>query len=218
VRHFGLHGRVSNEPASAARWAIEGLETEQPVMRVRGQVRQAALYSENFTLTREIEIPLFASVIYIRDTVRNEGWTPAHHEILYHWNFGYPLVDRDAVIALMTTEGLVERPVTAPVRDGVEEVTNYRLAEGSDGRARAAIRNPKASLEIELTYAPTLEHFSLWYMMAEGVYAVGFEPTTVNRFAPRPEGTREMMSFLEPGEQVNYDLALRISGEPSSNV
>ena len=61
-----------------------------------GEVRQAAVFGEYLVLRRRIEAEAYGDEIRITDTVTNEGFDPTPHEMLYHINLGWPLLDSSA--------------------------------------------------------------------------------------------------------------------------
>jgi hypothetical protein len=205
VDRFGLHGRIANEGGGIL--AREIME-EEPVIRLKGEVVQASLYGENLWLRREIQVPVFAPEIRIFDTVINSGFSRTHHELLYHINLGYPLVDAGTRIELYSRGGVETLEATEPQPGFVEQVTSHDLAADEEGFARATVLNESAGLGLELSYrADTLPNFFLWYMMGEGPYVIGLEPSTVER---EPRRDPETMSYLEPGEEVRYESRYRV--------
>jgi hypothetical protein len=205
---FGLHGRVANEGADlVAREIVAG--DDGPVIRVKGLVTQAALYNETLTMERELLIPAFGSDIAVVDTVVNRGFNPTRHEMLYHINLGYPLIDARAEILLDELDGVETLKVTEPQAGFVEQVTPHELRADQQKKAHARVVNVAADLALDLSFGmDTLPRFNLWYMMAEGVYAVGLEPMSL-----RPSERREDdLGYLAPAERRRYELRFRFSG------
>ncbi|HZD67646.1 MAG TPA: DUF4432 family protein [Actinomycetes bacterium] len=206
-QHFGLHGRVANEGGAVlARELLD--DGDEPRLRLKGEVVQASLYGENLWLWREIEVPLFAPELRVNDVVSNRGFSPTHHELLYHINLGYPLVDAGTTVELHG-RGRPETMVVSEPRPGfVEQVTSHELAAGEDGLAVAVVRNPQLDLALELAYgAASLPHFYLWYMMGEGPFVIGLEPSSVG---PQPDRDPATMSTLAPGASVRYQARFRV--------
>ena len=61
-------------------------------MWVRGRMRETVVFGENLSLTRRISTSLGSSKLLIRDVVVNEGFQKTPHMMLYHCNFGFPLL------------------------------------------------------------------------------------------------------------------------------
>lgn len=209
--HFGLHGRVANEGASVLQREI--VETDNgPRIRLKGEVIQAALYNENLSMMREIEVPLFRPQIRILDVVTNRGFYPTHHEFLYHINLGYPLVDAGATVRFDGRRGAETLTVTEPQPNFAEQVSAHELAVDNQGFSHAAVWNDDVRLGLELRYsADTLPNFFLWYMMGEGPYVIGMEPSTVTR---PPKTDPASFTYLKPGESVRYQAEFAVFEEP----
>lgn len=201
--HFGLHGRIGNEGASLLVNEILG-EADEPAIRIKGEVRQAALYNENLLLEREVVVPLLAPEVRIRDRVTNAGFNRTHHELLYHVNVGYPLVDRGALVAL----GEERLEVTGPQEGFVEHVSQHDLPVDGRGAVVATVENEAFGLALDVRYRKAeLPNFMCWYMMGEGAYVIGLEPSTAALNEVREP---ETMSYLAPGEGVDYELAFAV--------
>jgi hypothetical protein len=199
---FGLHGRISNQGAELLARETE-IRQDGPVLRIRGRVNQSALYNETLELDRVITVPAFGSQIEIVDVVRNRGYRPTHHEMLYHINFGYPLVDTGTLVRVDGKHGAEELVVGEPQRDFLEQVTGRDMAVDDAGRGHAHVINPTTGQQTHLRYSATsLPHFNVWYMMQAGVYAIGLEPMSL-----RPQNRDlENLDFLKPQETRRYEL------------
>ena len=149
---FGLHGRASNQGAELLAREIEAGD-DGPVIRIRGLVNQSAIYNETLVLDRVIKVPAFGSQIEIVDVVRNRGFRPVHHEMLYHINFGHPLVDTGTRVELEGREGREALTVSEPERDFPEQVTTHEMAIDGNGRANARIVNPANGQQVDLRYS-----------------------------------------------------------------
>jgi hypothetical protein len=152
---------------------------------------------------------LFEPVIWLRDAVLNVGHCSTHHELLYHINLGYPLVDEGTAVHV---PGEAEPIVaTGPQPGFTEVVTHHEVPVGADGTAVVEVQGGGHALA--LAYRPTeLPHFYVWYMMGEGTYAIGLEPSTQIR--DRSLGDLEAESFLAPGERRTYELGFTIGESP----
>ena len=62
-------------------------------MSITGKIKQTKIFGPSLELRRTISGTIGQASIRIHDEVINIGNTPAPHMILYHFNFGWPLVD-----------------------------------------------------------------------------------------------------------------------------
>jgi hypothetical protein len=218
---LGLHGRISHTPAHQVRMAAEW-RGDDYLITVEGLVRQSVLFGENLLLRRRITTHLDAVTLRIEDCVRNEGHRPAPHMLLYHCNFGFPVVSpgsrlevddvsvrpRDAAAAA----GLAEHTrFESPVPAYQEQVFFHTPRPGPDGYVTASIVNEALGLGVYVRYrAAELPAFSQWKMVGAGEYVCALEPCTVHE-TPRSLLRREgRLRFLEPGEEAHYDLELGV--------
>lgn len=219
---FGLHGRISNCPASQvnhrASWVGDDYELE-----ITGESRQAAFFGENLVLRRRIAASLGSNRIRIEDVVANEGFEPTPHMLLYHFNLGFPLVSESSRLHLQSEAtlardddaqaGLAEWDTFQPPTPGYrEQVFIHRPKVDNEGAATVELHNPKIGLGLRWTYETThLPYLFEWKMMGEGAYVVGVEPVNCNGWGGRA-ATRQLglLPLLEPGESRNYRLDLEV--------
>lgn len=221
---FGTHDRIAMVPASRFNFG-ERWEGDRCLLWAEGTVRQEIVYGENLVLERRYETELGSNSFRLRDTVRNEGFYPTPHQLLYHFNIGYPVVD-DGAELLASVNGPVPgsifedkegpseryRHFSAPEQGFFAEGYEIPLESSSDGWNDVAVvnrgfRNIEGGLGVYLRYDPArLPLYLEWRMMGEGLYAVGMEPST-NGFRTIPElvgaGAPVM---IQPGEERVYEL------------
>ena len=219
---FGLHGRVGNSPAVQVRHRT-GWNGDQYELEISGEVRQARIFGENLVLRRRITTVLGSNRIRIEDVVTNEGFEPAPHMILYHFNLGFPLVSEHTRLQLNSEETLprdeTARPglsqwnrFQTPTSGYAEQVFIHRPAHGADGRTTIELRNPQIGIGVRWTY-PTanLPYLMEWKMMGKGTYVVGVEPANCNGLGGRAATrTLGLLPLLEPGESREYPIDLEI--------
>jgi hypothetical protein len=226
---YGTHDRIGIVPASHFTFG-ERWEGERCFLWAEGTVRQEIVYGENLLLTRRYETEVGTSSFRLHDVVRNDGFYRAPHQLLYHFNIGYPVVD-DGAELLAAVSGVVPgsmfeqgqigpgqgateryRSFTAPEKEFLAEGYEIPMTIGADGRVAAAVVNRAfkaidGGLGVYLKYdAARLPVYIEWRMMAEGLYAVGMEPAT-NGFKTVPELVEDGAPvMIEPGEERTYDL------------
>jgi len=242
-RPTSLHGHASNTPA-----ALLAVENPHPAathrpdapnrdMVLRTLVRDSRMFGPVLELHREIRCTLGEPVIRIRDTVVNAGDEPAHHNLLYHVNLGYPLVDEGASLvyagrAWMLHSGVVD----TPERERIEPLKTIpeAVAEHTGGGercvmledptpaagktdARIGLVNEKLNLGLALEYdlrqLPRLvnwQHFS-----PGGAFVTGLEPYAgtlvgLEQEPGKPGSTHRKPRMLKPGAKKRYELTLRV--------
>lgn len=216
---LGLHGPFDNLPAAAvcARAEYEG---DEQVLRVTGDIREAEVFGPNMVMHRELTLDTERDELHIKDVVENQGFATSPLMLVYHINFGYPILDAGAKCYFSTRD--IE-PRTDFAKEGLD---NYNLAEApeigrdeqcyfhtnhSEGEAFAMIHNEKLNLAGIVRYDKAV--FPLlcqWKCMRAGEYAMGLEPTTssvVNRSESRAQG---LLTYLEAGEAREFNVTLEL--------
>jgi hypothetical protein len=231
---YGTHDRIAVTPASTFTHG-QLWDGDRCLLWAEGTVRQEIAYGEHLVLQRRYETELGATSFRIRDTVTNEGWFDTPHQLLYHWNVGFPLLGDGAEVLAATTgepddlsfstgeangEGMPAghrwRTVTDPVEGFTHEGYVIPMHPGDDGwtavaLVNRALRPELGGLGVYLRYdARALPTYVAWRMMREGLYAIGFEPSTT------PFGTtRDLMAqghplMMQPEESRSYELEFGI--------
>ena len=85
-----LHGRIGNIPASEVEVFIEA--GARPRIHVRGLVEERMFHGPNLSLWAGISTELGSNSIRFDDAVINQGACDQEFQILYHTNFGPPLL------------------------------------------------------------------------------------------------------------------------------
>jgi hypothetical protein len=226
---LGLHGRAHHLPARQV--AAEGRWVgDEYRMRVAGVVEESIVFGDHIRLTREIGASLGSNRITLTDVFENIGFAPAPLTLLYHFNFGFPLMDSQTTMAFPARRSAPREPETpmegytsfqAPTPGHRERVyLHEELITDAGGWAEATIRNPAfpagsglppIPLMVRLAWSTaTLPRLVQWRMPGAGEYVLGIEPTNGNvrgRAASRADGSLVM---LEPGATQTMELALAV--------
>lgn len=218
---LGLHGRLSHIPAEliSCGGAWHGDEYE---MWVEGEVHHYKVFSADLVLRRRVSTMLGSNVLSIADTIRNDGSERVPFQILYHCNFGYPVVSADTEVWLDTVRseprdevaalGFGEHTRCQPPTPGYEEQVFYHHPRADeDGYAMAALVNGALHFGAYVRFRTAeLPHLVEWKMMGERTYVVGFEPANCwvqGRAHDRQTGA---LQFLEPGEECATHLEIGV--------
>jgi hypothetical protein len=217
---YGLHGRASHLPAENLRLRQEW-RGDDYVLEIEGETRQARLFGENLRLERRVSSQLGATSLVLQDRVTNEGFRPAPLAVLYHCNFGFPVVSPDSELLVRdrsvrprdaaAEKGLADHLRFGPPRPGfAEQVFFHEPRVDPEGQAAAAIVNRVmgfgAFVRWRAAELPVLAH---WKMTGEGEYVCGLEPST-HAMTPTRREQRETGSMRElaPGESVSFRLEI----------
>ncbi len=211
TEELGLHGRYSTIPARQVA-DLSGWSGDEYHIKLKGIIDEGILFGNKLRLEREITTTLGKNALHITDTITNFGYAVSPFNILYHMNFGYPLLSEDAEL-IFDPEKTIPRDETAlsgindfrhfmkPQAGFEEQVYFHVLKSDESGWAEVALKNKKAGIALTIRFdKSTLPYFTQWKMMGQGDYVLGLEPGNVpvkNRKLLREEG---ILPYLQPGE------------------
>ncbi|MDF2614580.1 MAG: hypothetical protein K0S71_2366 [Clostridia bacterium] len=216
-----IHGRIAHTPAervSAASW----WEDEDYIMKISGEMREAALFKENLVLKREITTKLGSKTVQIRDVVTNEGQEAQPVMLLYHFNFGYPLLDENTRVVVPKHKIIPRTEIAKENMDEFEKISGaidqfsehvfYIESVADDAHnTYAALINDRLDLGVYVKY--NIEQLPIlveWKSMASGDYALGLEPGNhylEGRNAERKNGT---LKTLAPFENMVFEVEIGV--------
>jgi len=217
-----LHGRIGNLPASE----VELLIDPQPPhrLRLRGRVDERSFHGPKLELWTEVSTEPGSPTLRIADQVHNRGASPQEFELIYHANFGPPLLEEGSrfvgAIGEVTPFNAHAAKFKAkfaeyegPRRGFVEEVYLLSPLANERKQATAMLRNRAGDKAVSLTYSPDeLPWLTLWKNTAalEDGYVTGIEPGTSSPANRRIERVAGRLPVLGPGETRRFHLDVRI--------
>jgi hypothetical protein len=221
-----LHGRISYQPARLTGYG-ERWDGDQCLLYATGEIRQAAMYGENLILERRIEVEVGSDTVTFYDRVRNLGFYPTPHALLYHVNLGWPVVDKETrlVAPIQSTPFTVHDPEATdigpidqddPQSRFFQQVYEHQIVADDDGTARAALINAgfqtpagETGVALEIAYdGRAMPAFFQWQNLQEGNYVVAIEPATVHGGSRADWKKRGELQILEHDDQRDYRLAI----------
>ena len=212
---FGLHDRIGLIPA-----ANVCAREENDVFTISGSVRQTRVFGANLLLQRTITARLGDDFLTIRDRITNEGFAPVGCVILYHCNFGWPVVSPHSRVKLPASTCTPRDDVAArglnnwqqmetPQDEFQEQVFFHEIAPDENHRVRGEIWNGEINFGAYLDYdARALPHFTQWKMLGAGTYVCGLEPSNAPLASRAELKARGEMPVLQPGARWEFDLEL----------
>jgi hypothetical protein len=220
---LGLHGSISNTPAESVNWS-EHWKGEQYLLTTNGKVREASVHGSNLLLERTISTSLETASFSLNDVVENQGVRDSPLMVLYHFNFGFPLLtERSRVYApsqaldsatdfAASTQESWNR--LEPPQMGLEErVYFHRMQPDSEGKVTVVLvsDNDKPDFGITLTYdAHTLPEFVQWKMTGTNHFVLGLEPANCRTLGRKAERQRGTLQTLAPGERRAFHLEFTV--------
>lgn len=224
----GIHGLISNLPAEIVSIIQPDPASGRLEMSITGIMRETRVFGPSLELSRTISGTLGQPYIRIQDEVINRANTPAPHMLLYHFNFGWPLVDEGTDIvwqgswqardggmnAEIFREGNNFRKCPPPLdahSGGGEAVAFIDATADSNGLCHAGLHNASLGLAVALRFRKDqLPWLTNWQHWGKGEYVTGIEPGTHPPIGQAKARQEQSLIFLEPGESRTYDLTLEV--------
>ena len=137
---FGLHGRISNTPASQVNYSTYWVGDDYE-LEITAEVRQASLFGENLVLRRRISTALGSNRIHIEDIATNQGLNllPTCCCIISTWDFHWSVKIPVYIFRLKKPSPATQLPKAVWV-NGINSNCPHR-----------ATRNRSSSTDLELT-------------------------------------------------------------------
>lgn len=227
-----LHGKIGNIPASEVEIVVD---REPPYrIRIRGRVDERMFYGPKLELWTEISTLPGSNELRIADTVTSRGEYEQEFELLYHTNFGRPLLEEGstfvAPIARITpfnehaAKSIAEHATyAAPTPGFIEQVYCIRPVADASGRTEILLQNKARDHGVSMAWSvkelPFLTQWKNTPPELEG-YVTGLEPGTgfpANRRVERKYGR---VPKLKAGETrtATIDFAIHLDASAVRNV
>lgn len=226
-----LHGKIANIPASEVEIVVE--RTPPFRIHVKGLVQERMLFGPKLDLRTTLTTEPGSNSFRIHDEITNGGAQPEECQMLYHFNFGTPLLEEGARF-LAPAERVTPFNAQAakdaqdynlfrgPTPGYIEQVYLFKPLADKKGRTTVLLHNKDRSRGASLSYGlKELPYLTLWKntgAQADG-YVCGIEPGTNYPNNRRVERKFGRVVKLGPGKTypMTLDVALHASaGEVSA--
>ncbi len=228
----GLHGRISNASAMLESIIQPDLVSGSLDMSITAIMKESKVFGPNLELRRTISSTLGSTQIRISDIVTNCGNFPTPHMLLYHCNFGWPLVDEGTKFVW---KGLCKSRGSKMDNEIYNDKVDYKICRsllnthnGSGeacgfidveadikGICRVGLYNSKLNLTVAMEYnKKQLPCLTNWQHWGAGEYVTGIEPGTNPPTGQRKAREDNQLILLEPGESRSYELAISVLTQP----
>ncbi|MGD0896232.1 MAG: aldose 1-epimerase family protein [Thermoguttaceae bacterium] len=215
----GLHGKIANTPAHKLEVTIDG---DLGSVCVTGTVDEARLFGNKLRLESSVSTRVDRPGLVVTDTITSLSAEPVDLELLYHVNFGLPLLTPGAKVVLPVRKMAPRDAVAAregaawstygPETPGLpESCFFFDLAADAAGRTQALLRNAAGTQGVSLRFAKSqLPCFTLWKNCQAAVdgYVTGLEPGINFPNAKSFEKRAGRVAVLSPGQSRTFELAI----------
>ncbi len=224
----GLHGRISNIPGRIESIVQPELTAGKLQMSITAVMKESCVFGPNLELRRTISSTIGEPTIRVHDIVTNLGNTPSAHMILYHCNFGWPLVDEGTDIVW---KGKCVSRGTNMDNAIFNRKHNFRKCQGpleshrgageacgfidvmanKSGICTVGFYNQGLHLALMMKYKkkqlPCLANWQHWGI---GEYVTALEPGTNLPIGQNQARKQKKLIHIAPGASRTYDLTMTV--------
>jgi hypothetical protein len=217
-----LHGKIGNIPATELEVLIEA--GTPPRIHIRGLVEERMFHGPKLSFWANVSTELGSNSVRFDDTITNQGSHDQEFQIIYHVNFGPPLLEAGSSFA-----GAIERVTSfndhsaksvqeyrdyaGPQPGFIEQVYCLNPLAGPDGRTELMLQNANGDRGVSLAFpVAQLPCVTLWKNLAaeaEG-YVTGIEPGTGFPYTRRLERVGGRVPKLVPNETRQFTIDVTI--------
>ncbi len=215
---LGQHGRWTSLPAKKV---CDLTDNERGIINITGELSDCTPFGHKIAIKRSISSEFGKNFVVIEDEITNVGGKECPFNLLYHINFGYPLLSEDAIVHVpskacigyddYTNERMDEKnTVKAPNGENLEK--NY-MHTFSGETETVWIHNPKLEngLAVAITFpSEDLPYLTQWVLEDVKDYVLALEPANVPCESRDYLRKNNLLPFLKPGETKKFRVKIQV--------
>jgi len=220
-----LHGKIGNIPASVVEVAVDRSAPFE--IRIRGRVDETCMHGPKLELWTEISTQAGSDAFRISDKIANRSAKEQEFGVLYHANYGPPLMEEDArfvgpvkrvapINAYAASDASTYDVCRGPMPGVAEQVYCLWLWADQNDRTKVMFRNARGDKAVVMAFSlKDLPYFTIWKnpVAVEDGYVTGLEPGTGfprNRAIERRLGR---VPVLGPHQSRTFTLDFLVLGD-----
>jgi galactose mutarotase-like enzyme len=217
-----LHGKIANLPASTVELLRD--DATGDAIRLRGMVHERMFLGPKLTLVTDLIVRPGSLDFELEDAVTNQGGADQEFQLIYHINFGAPLLEAESRVAVPARKVLPRNAHSAgpvdrwqsyqgPQAGFVEQVYFITPYADEAGTTCATLHNANLDRGAVIAWSTeALPSLTLWKNTAafEDGYVTGIEPGTGFPNNRRVERQAGRVPKLSPGETRQFRLGFRV--------
>ncbi|CCP04955.1 hypothetical protein BN439_3932 [Erwinia amylovora Ea644] len=215
---YTLHGKAGNTPASKVEVTVDDRAPHE--IRIRGLLKEATFKKAKLETWTELRYVPGSDSFTVDDVLTNQADYPHDYQIIYHSNFGTPILEKEArfIAPLKSVSPFNDYAKKglkgwdsygAPTKDFDEMVFNLVPKADASGKTVAALINSKgdkgASIEFDTRQLPLLTLWKNTDTLKQG-YVTGIEPGTNYAYPVTIEKQQGRVKQLQPGQSTGFTL------------
>ncbi|MEF1309473.1 aldose 1-epimerase family protein [Vibrio mytili] len=222
---LSLHGRVQNTPASTVKVIID--DTPPHKITVEGVVSERTFKKAELETLTKLEVVPGANSFALHDTLTNKADYDDEYQIIYHSNFGRPILEKGAKITAAASEispfndyakaGLEDwQTYLSPTKDFDEMVFNLKPIGDSEGNSLAVLHNQSGNQGVSVGFnIEQLPVLTLWKNTdtEQQGYVTGIEPGTSYAYNTKYQRPLGLVPTIKAGESKQFDVTYTVLGD-----
>lgn len=217
---LGLHGRWSS---LSAKHLCDLTDFESGKIEISGTLYDCVLFGDKLKINRKIKSEYGKSSIIIEDKIKNEGGKPSPLNILYHCNFGFPLLDESAIVHVPSkscsgyneySQQFVKERSSIKSPDAKNMEKNYLHTFDTQDSCKTVWiynKNINDGLAVYITFdSKQLPYLTQWVLEDIKDYVLALEPANVPCESRNILRQNNMLPFLQPGESADFRIEIGV--------
>lgn len=215
---YTLHGRAQNTPVS--KLVVEVLDKAPYTITVKGLIKENTFKKSNLETWASISYVPGSKEFTVHDVVTNKGDYTKDYQIIYHSNYGTPILEEGAQFVAPVREispfndyakdGLKTwQTYLGPTKGFDEMVFNVYPYADANGNTQVMLTNKAGDKGTGIAFnTKELPVLSLWKntdTLKQG-YVTGLEPGTSFAYPVTIEREQKRVRQLEPGQSTEFTL------------
>lgn len=215
---YTLHGKAGNTPAS--RVEVEVSESAPYEIRIRGLIKESTFKKADLQTMTELRYVPGSNSFSLNDVLTNHADYPHDYQIIYHSNFGKPVLEDGArfIAPLANVSPFNDyakggmktwNTYSAPTKGFDEMVFNLTPLADANQQTVAAVVNKAgdkgAAIGFNVSQLPVLTMWKNTDTEKQG-YVTGIEPGTSYAYPVTIEREQKRVKQLAPGASTQFDL------------
>ncbi|MEF9678443.1 aldose 1-epimerase family protein [Pectobacterium aroidearum] len=215
---YTLHGRAGNTPASKV--VVEVSDSAPHTITVRGLLKENSFKKSNLETWTELRYVPGSESFTVHDVLTNKADYARDYQIIYHSNFGTPILEDGARFIAPVKEispfndhakaGLATwQTYKGPTKDFDEMVFNITPYTDGQGKTLAALVNKAGDKGVSIAFdTHQLPLLTLWKNTdtEKQGYVTGIEPGTNYAYPVTIEREQGRVKKLQPGQSTTFEL------------